>query len=530
MDPMAAVHRAPVGVLGGAPVASVVSGMPGYGVVLPVPVLVAPTVASTGVLLPPVPQTLVWPAQTAPSGLPAALGAVAPQLALGVGAVARARGVVPGSDGSAAASARAEALKRVRGVARARWNADEERRLVELTHVHGKKREWQLISELLGSGRTASGVEQHWQVLTGQRARNGATICKADQDPEAAALAASVARGGDARPAGAERRPAARWTADEESALAEAVRALGKGRWCDIAKRLGSGRSPSAVEQHWQIITGQRKSKGSRAQNARAPPDRGLGLGLGLGAAAAGPPESPGDGGAPAPAPALLGGAPADGGAPRPERPGGARWSADENERLARAPGLLRNAFPLAAPPPLLGGASPSLPMGGGEANRHRFFFPRPQASLVVELGARGSWRAIAERLNSGRSAGAVEQHYQILTGGRRAGTGAAAAAAAAAAGDDRPRAAAAKRSVAHRWTPNEEAALRSLVEAHGCRGKWGTIAEKLATGRTSSGVEQHWKIMNGHHPVLESITGKDGRPGIYLPSPLSRSNRTRFP
>jgi len=30
--------------------------------------------------------------------------------------------------------------------------------------------------------------------------------------------------------------------------------------------------------------------------------------------------------------------------------------------------------------------------------------------------------------------------------------------------------------------------------------------------------------------PASESITGKDGRPGIYLQSPLPRSNRIRFP
>ena len=54
--------------------------------------------------------------------------------------------------------------------------------------------------------------------------------------------------------------------------------------------------------------------------------------------------------------------------------------------------------------------------------------------------------------------------------------------------------------AVAHRWTPQEEAQLSALVEELGPRGKWGQIAEKLASGRTSSGVEQHWKIMHGAH------------------------------
>ena len=46
---------------------------------------------------------------------------------------------------------------------------------------HGAKRSWQKISEKLGSGRTASGVEQHWQVMTGQRQRNGAMVPKENQ-------------------------------------------------------------------------------------------------------------------------------------------------------------------------------------------------------------------------------------------------------------------------------------------------------------------------------------------------------------
>ena len=67
---------------------------------------------------------------------------------------------------------------RAKGVARARWNRDEEERLKKLVGEHGAKRSWQKISEQLGSGRTASGVEQHWQVMTGQRQRNGATVPK----------------------------------------------------------------------------------------------------------------------------------------------------------------------------------------------------------------------------------------------------------------------------------------------------------------------------------------------------------------
>jgi hypothetical protein len=55
---------------------------------------------------------------------------------------------------------------------------------------HGAKRSWQKISEKLGSGRTASGVEQHWQVMTGQRQRNGATVPKENQAQHPNALLA----------------------------------------------------------------------------------------------------------------------------------------------------------------------------------------------------------------------------------------------------------------------------------------------------------------------------------------------------
>ena len=51
-----------------------------------------------------------------------------------------------------------------------------------------------------------------------------------------------------------------RWTQDEDARLREAVAELGKGKWGLVADRLGTGRTPSAVEQHWQVMTGQRKS------------------------------------------------------------------------------------------------------------------------------------------------------------------------------------------------------------------------------------------------------------------------------
>ena len=52
-----------------------------------------------------------------------------------------------------------------------------------------------------------------------------------------------------------------RWTQDEDARLREAVAELGKGKWGLVADRLGTGRSRSAVEQHWQVMTGVRKSR-----------------------------------------------------------------------------------------------------------------------------------------------------------------------------------------------------------------------------------------------------------------------------
>lgn len=59
-----------------------------------------------------------------------------------------------------------------------------------------------------------------------------------------------------------------RWTVDEEARLRALVQEIGKGKWSKIAERLGTGRSASGVEQHWQIMIGQRK----RNSSAKTPP------------------------------------------------------------------------------------------------------------------------------------------------------------------------------------------------------------------------------------------------------------------
>ncbi len=45
-----------------------------------------------------------------------------------------------------------------------------------------------------------------------------------------------------------------RWSSDEERRLRELVTELGTGRWAAIAMRLGTGRTPSSVEQRWSIF------------------------------------------------------------------------------------------------------------------------------------------------------------------------------------------------------------------------------------------------------------------------------------
>ena len=48
------------------------------------------------------------------------------------------------------------------------------------------------------------------------------------------------------------------------------------------------------------------------------------------------------------------------------------------------------------------------------------------------------------------------------------------------------------------RWSSEEDEKLKALVGVYGASGHWPTIAEKLETGRTTAGVEQHWQILTG--------------------------------
>lgn len=127
----------------------------------------------------------------------------------------------------------------------------------------------------LGTGRTPSGVEQHWQVMTGARKRNGKSAAKDDARKAEAAIS-RVALPMDRSCV------SHRWTVDEEARLRTLVQEMGKGKWTAVAEALGSGRSASGVEQHWQIMIGQRKRNSSankpktKSSTAPAPVSAGI--------------------------------------------------------------------------------------------------------------------------------------------------------------------------------------------------------------------------------------------------------------
>ena len=97
---------------------------------------------------------------------------------------------------------------------------------------------------------------------------------------------------GGGRGGGGGRGRIVRWTDDEEVRLRELVTEFGtRGQaWPVIAERLGTGRTPAAVAQHWQIMIGKRKRNGQSNLPARRPS-----LGSDDGAAAAAASISPRD-------------------------------------------------------------------------------------------------------------------------------------------------------------------------------------------------------------------------------------------
>ena len=63
-------------------------------------------------------------------------------------------------------------VRRSRGEKVPRWTTDEEDRLRALVAQYGD-RAWAKVAESLATGRTAAGVDQHWQIMNGKRKRTG---------------------------------------------------------------------------------------------------------------------------------------------------------------------------------------------------------------------------------------------------------------------------------------------------------------------------------------------------------------------
>ena len=88
---------------------------------------------------------------------------------------------VPGEEGEPEKAKRG----RKRGTHVPRWTPEEEDRLRALVAEVGEKA-WPIVAERLESNRSAAGVEQHWQIMSGKRKRNGERADKQPEDGEGA--------------------------------------------------------------------------------------------------------------------------------------------------------------------------------------------------------------------------------------------------------------------------------------------------------------------------------------------------------
>ena len=114
-------------------------------------------------------------------------------------------------------------------------------------------------------------------------------------------------------------------------------------------------------------------------------------------------------------------------------------------------------------------------------------------------------WDRVALALGTGRTGGAVQQHWSTMN---RDGTGTAAA----------------------RWTPDEEQRLRRLVEAERAApggGKrirtafWDAAAAALGTHRTAMAIQLHWQAMNGARPRKKARTDDAPSPPEHADDPF---------
>lgn len=189
---------------------------------------------------------------------------------------------------------RAKKKRRTPGVKVPRWSIEEEDKLRSLVERHGTK-DWARIAAELGSHRSPSGVDQHWQILSGKRRRNGkaantasqamvtagAAISSTDGDAlgDVPVFVASVAHPTPSNLPKRDRRSTgkvARWTPEEEDHLRALVGGIGEPDWEAVAQELGTGRTGTGVDQHYQIMTGKRKIYYVSAAEKRAVTDNSL--------------------------------------------------------------------------------------------------------------------------------------------------------------------------------------------------------------------------------------------------------------
>ena len=99
----------------------------------------------------------------------------------------------------AAADGAGEKRGRKSGTKVPRWTPEEEVRLRALVEELGEK-DWTSVAGRLETGRSPAGVEQHWQIMSGKRKRNGEALTKKKTDED------GTGEAGEAGAAGAEGR------------------------------------------------------------------------------------------------------------------------------------------------------------------------------------------------------------------------------------------------------------------------------------------------------------------------------------
>ena len=110
----------------------------------------------------------------------------------------------------AAADGAGEKRGRKSGTKVPRWTPEEEVRLRALVEELGEK-DWTSVAGRLETGRSPAGVEQHWQIMSGKRKRNGEAFTKKKTDEDGT---------GEAGEAGAEGEPTLGSTAEKKAAKA----------------------------------------------------------------------------------------------------------------------------------------------------------------------------------------------------------------------------------------------------------------------------------------------------------------------